>query len=771
MRIRYLSGVASWLSIRENVGKPLLSSLLHLGLLVLAMLYAAGLGLVQALTLTVLICFCSRGASRFAVKLGLEKSLISGFVLFLCGVIPFATFVVVLAGGIHSPVSIAVVIFALMLCGLGVVSRSGGVSKQNEGPWFSFLALVVVVSLVTKMWYFMVPVTVGIGIFALSQLLKNSLLNKRVTLMLQGAGIALILSGAVWAQNLSWHSWSEGSIFRTTDQYFRASLGVGVISFGVDENMGAASHPIRYHWLSEGFVNLLGRIGFLSPIDAVVRMSPILAALAAAAATYLLIVTAGGRRVQGVFGSLMISAFSVLLYSQGINILKTTEMGQFWGTPLFLFGVLLLYLMVEMDRGIAALIMVIWFPLLVMTNTTLGLAFACGTGVILVVSSIRGRVSYWCSALVLVGMFLTLQILRMTLLASTSLEAFTPQFRLDDPFGFAFAFGYDGQVGAEKAIVGLALLAVLWFQGGAALWIRIKGPSQRPRLFISLFTIGAIPPAFFFSILEGSDQYRFLKPILILGPVSLALAFDEMINVAKVMRGALLAACVILSVWLGRQVDILGKAFGDFEAMKPRVELSVLLIAIPLVVFISVFLAGKVKRFEALRSVRLVGIFGTFSLLVSMTAQLHLGPGQYSYATSLIGPSISNQKRIECLDFVRSATSRDSVVASYMWRFGADSMTEKWFLVSAVTQRRAFVDGPIYVENPQSDWIKLRQDITTRFVEVAPNYADRAVMLKAGVEYFVVDTRWTRRQSWQPYAERVYSNSDCIVLRLTKSNV
>ena len=267
--------------------------------------------------------------------------------------------------------------------------------------------------------------------------------------------------------------------------------------------------------------------------------------------------------------------------------------------------------------------------------------------------------------------------------------------------------------------------------------------------------------------MDGLEQYRFLNPILIIGPVSMALGWDEVRHVFKASR-ILLSGMLISGVLLGLQIDVLTKTFGNFEQLQPRLRFAAMLLVMPFLWFLLIRVIEKVGQDAAKPRVKAVGVFALFALVVPIAALVKKTPGQYDYAHQLIGPSFTNAHQIECLDWVRNATDRTAVVASYMWRFGIDPSTEKWFLVSAVSERRTFVDGPMYVENPQSDALKLRQDITTRFVEIAPNYADRAVMLKAGVEYFIVDTRWTRRQTWEPYASRVFSNQDCIVLRLNK---
>lgn len=734
-------------------------------LLPFAVLVATGLPWTSALGLSVFIALCTISMRSVSRRMGGEGSFLEGLVFLFCAALPLLGFVVVLGGGMYSILSLCVVGLALLLVLFGAAGALRS-PQDFDATLLGFMTLIVLASLVSKMWYHLLPLTVGLAIFALTRrcLKPRSVVLDRAVV---GMSLLTVVGASWWSRQLSGTSWAEGTVFRTSDQYFRASLGIGTTTFGVDENMGAAGMPIRYHWLSEAFITMLGRFTQLSPLDAIVWLSPVAGSLAAIATTYALVRELGGRNRDALFGSLMISTFSVLLYSQGINILKTTEMGQLWGTPLFLFGVLLLHQVLRKPTLVMAICFVGWYPLLVMTNTTLGISFACGVGVVLLVAVFKRTVRLSIAGFLLVGLGAVLLVLQGSLLAPTSLEAFSPRIQLNDPFAFSVAFGYEDDNGWEKAAVGFAFLATLWFQGGAALGLRSRGKGQEARSFLFLFTIASMVPAFVINLMDGLEQYRFLNPILILGPVSIALCLTEILQVLTASRGVI-AGLVVSSILLGLQVDVLAKMFGSFDDLRPRVIYAAALVLVPLFWYLVINVISSRRAATKWINVQAIGVFGLFSLLVQVSALIKMAPGQYEYAHQLIGPSTSNAGRLACLEYVRDSTEKESVIASYMWRFGPEPSTEKWFLVSAVSERRTFVDGPIYIENPQSDALKLRQDITTRFVEIAPNYADRAVMLKAGVEYFIVDTRWTRRQTWQPYASRVFSNQDCIVLKLNK---
>ena len=734
--------------------------------LVSSSLFAIRFGVLQSLALALLLVVCATAVAGVLGSSVSQSSFVGGFVVLICGVAPGIVFVTVLLGGLSSvPAKIFLAFVGAVLLVLFVKNFSSG-SSSNEIEVLLPLLTVVLLSLVTKMWFFLTPLVAGLLLVCLVNWFSQRILNSNLRIAVRVFAWSALLGSALLSHLLSRAAFAEASIFRTTDQYFRASIGSGVVHFGIDENMGSAGQPIRYHWLSEGLVSFIGRLVGVSAIESVVWLSPFLGSLAAACTAYWLVNLFIQRKWHGVLGAVMLLVLSLLLYSQGINILKTTEMGQFWGTPLFLFGVGLLFLFLESRLSIVAFFLVLWFPLLVMTNTTLGLSFACGVGVLLVVEIFKSRIPFLKAVSIIGGLLVLLMVLRQTLLTSTSLEAFTPRFGWDDPFGFSFAFGYTGFNPMGKIVIGLAFLAALWFQGGGAVGLRSSTPIESSRSQLAIFAASAMLPAFFFSVLDGSDQYRFLKPLLIIGPISFALASEEVVRVLRTRMVLNLSILFASALALGFQADVLAKSFGGLRAMFPRVSYVLLFVGVPLMLFLANWLVWRKDREGP--QLRLFGFMGLFSLVVSSSALIFGLPGQVEYARTIEAPSVVNAKRIACLHHLKELTDREEIIASNMWRYSDDVNSEKWFIVSAVTERRTLVDGPFYVENPQSESLKNRMAVTEAFASDSSIKSSLETLQIAGVEYFVVDTRWTRRQSWQPYAERIYSNSDCIVLRLNE---
>jgi hypothetical protein len=100
-----------------------------------------------------------------------------------------------------------------------------------------------------------------------------------------------------------------------------------------------------------------------------------------------------------------------------------------------------------------------------------------------------------------------------------------------------------------------------------------------------------------------------------------------------------------------------------------------------------------------------------------------------------------------------------------MWRWGADGFTEKWYIASAVAERRTYLDGPLYVQNPRPDWLTERAALTNRFA-ATPTTRDLETLIKTGVEYFVVDKVWPHTTSWSGIGSVRFDNKSCTVVEL-----
>jgi len=269
---------------------------------------------------------------------GIAAALLGGMTV----VFPSVVFAVVLGGGVTSVTG--VIAGLVMLAILAFVGRrSGSLSDRQDGSWSdaSWLLAISLVGLATRMWVFVLPYAAALAFVLVVQWYaqRKSAVVGRVVYPL---GWVFVIIGAVWSSVLARDPASEGLIFRSADQYWRSSLGSAVIRFGVTDHPGAVGYPVRYHWLGEAQMGFLGLLSNTPIVDIVVRFSALGATFAAVLGVFVLARQIGLGRLEGYFAAILLAVLSTLLYSYGLNILKTTEMGQLWGTAFFLNGIALL---------------------------------------------------------------------------------------------------------------------------------------------------------------------------------------------------------------------------------------------------------------------------------------------------------------------------------------------------------------------------------------------------------------------------------------------
>jgi hypothetical protein len=102
-----------------------------------------------------------------------------------------------------------------------------------------------------------------------------------------------------------------------------------------------------------------------------------------------------------------------------------------------------------------------------------------------------------------------------------------------------------------------------------------------------------------------------------------------------------------------------------------------------------------------------------------------------------------------------------------MWRWDDDKATEKWYIATAVAERRSLLDGPLFVQNDREPWLQDRADLTMRFAS-QPTLVDFRELRSFDVEYFVADKERSANASWEGYGTVIFSNDTCDVLELAQ---
>jgi hypothetical protein len=738
-------------------------------------LVAVGLSL-QA-SLAILVVFGS--ASVLAMGILSRSSSSSdqrGVELLLVGmtvVVPTVVFFLAVGGGAFSVLGV--------LAALGIVvafcvvfatrqrPRSRASFNESEIYWLLVISLI---SLATKMWTFVLPF---VGALVLAMWLHRNWVRGRTEMRPRSfiLGGLIVAMGSFASHMLARNPTSEGMIFRSLDQYWRTSLGSSVIKHGLADHPGAVGFPVRYHWLSEAQMGFLGLVSGAQILDIVIRFSALGATFGAACGVFVLARRMGLTRGAGYFAAVLLTTLSTLLYSYGLNILKTTEMGQLWGTASMLAAFFFLLRFLDSRGVFDGAVFLLAVLLLTMINTTLGTVLAGASVLTLLFCAVTTDVRRLRLVVGAGGVVGIMLMLSMTLLSSPSEFNYSPVYGFGALFDYAPVFGYRGTNERVKLVTAIALIATMWFQSGASLGIRhlrqrILGNKDAHRAFelTALVGIGLASVV----VIGGYEQYRFLLPILIVGPLATAGVLSSVRSQADAVPRSVLVALVLSSGAIGFFViRFMSKAFGEAEFMQPRFLFVAVMMLNPIVWWIITRLWLRLRGDSSL-GIPQVSVFLVLASVVTLV--VHTGRetyAQFQYSRTLAAPSVANAERSTCLEFVKNESASDAIIASTMWRFGADEFAEKWYIATAVSERRSYLDGPLYVQNPRSEWLAARVELTKRFAE-APDADDLAELRSWNVKYFIVDKAWPHTDDWAGFGSVLFGNPSCAVVALNNAS-
>jgi len=624
------------------------------------------------------------------------------------------------------------------------------------------LAVVVLIGLIVQMWVFLTPlliamiVALSVAHFAVQGGLKTQALVLSV----------VVAVGSAFSHRLATRVDSEGLIFRSADQYWRAALSNASFRFGLGDHPGAIGHPIRYHWLSESMMGGLAALTNSDAIHVVVRVSGPLAVSLAALAVYQLARICDLSKAEGLLSSVLMVVTSTFLYSLGINALKTTEMGQLWGTPFFLIGMIQLVCFFRSPTRRTGLSLLWVLPLTIMTNVTLGLVLGA-TSALACLHLFFLRKAMKVVATVALSVAVIFLLLSRTLLDSSSAGNAAPRIGVHDLFGYSYVFGYNGTNQIVKMAVAFVFLLILWFQSGAFLPHQLTAFRQSLDSFWMVYVYAVLSAIVLGSVTDigNFEQYRFLITILILGPVlaarNLRFLKIEIRHASKSFIVLAMAAATVLS-WNAR--DFLQKSFGDAEFMIQRVTFTLILTTAPLLLW---GLSRGLKRFQPrFGALSLASLSLVYFLTAGVIHTSREFVAQYRYASAIESPTTAQAARLQCLLSLRGMSDESDRFASTMWRWSDEYFSEKWYIATAISERRSYLDGPLYVAEPRLKWLQDRVDLTLRFAE-APSIDDLNELLRWGVTWFVADKNWTTTNDWSNVGVVEMENDACVLVRLS----
>jgi hypothetical protein len=652
-------------------------------------------------------------------------------------------------------------VFCLLGRGIHLLKHQ---TRDSTGPNTStsdilHWSLLTSIAITALGWSSLFYYSLALVLVVVTQRLVKGGFNNALSVSLVALG--LIVSWSVRRNN-------EGQFWLSFDQLFRSSVAEGLPQWGRHDFVAATGTSFSYHWLGEATSGVIARFAGFSAVDGVTKVLPTLAIVFSLSA----LVQLGNRlsfsRQEVLAGSLL----TIFLCHE----FQIYSIGSLWGFVMFLIGLDSLERFRRETSGALRTRLLLPIALigitvvLTLTQSTLGLYFLVLTGVLL--GTVMLKTSQLRPDFLAVVTFQSVVIywLRITLLAGAEGNVWQPSVSIRNVLQFR---GLDLYFGDQWIIVVvtslLFLLTVSQMMTGFGLTTWRQFRSHEIFLAFVASVVSSLLLANFFSI-GGPDaqQARFLSPLVVFGTfISLLFFIHAVVNHPfQNTDGIKLAETVAAAlVTIGLLLYIKDAIYVQKLSLQRSVGVALFVAGLQMILLGLLLLRRRIVdklRLHFFVTLLIGGLIfvGHSRVLLKITNAL---PRSIDRQREEVFTGTTETQ--ECLKFVRDETPRVAIVASNWLRIPHPSLQEKYFLVTAWTQRRAYIDGPIYVSNPRTKIIEERVATSYEFAESATELAFNALQ-QANVSFFIVDKKQTTITSWEPYATPMFERSSCLILQL-----
>jgi len=610
-----------------------------------------------------------------------------------------------------------------------------------------------------------------------------ALLLSRCIRSLSAVKFALTTSKAVVALGYLLSFWAEKSMasqyWLSADQLFRTTIAAGLSTWGYTDFAGAVGTTLNYQWLGESTAGVIARFSLASAAEGTAVITPAIGLHVSALALRKIATQLEFEPKVAVIGTFI----TILLCKE----FEVFSIGSLWGLSLFLIAVSIINQIilgtkqVEWPARGPSVSLVLLTPFVTLAQSTLGLLLLVMTGLIGAYYLIRRRKIALYFIAICTTQLSVILILRTTLLVDGLTVVYTPTFSPNNILQFRGLNLYNGDNRVFVVVVSVLFLMLLTQTGAGFLLL------DKRRLTNPVFRIGMTASVIAGLLLANgvaiggseSQQSRFLSPLVVLVTLVSSLLIVEELTRLRAHRspgstGWLSFAMLIATLLL---VTVLGVAIYSMEWSMERSFGIALMVVLGQLIFVTLWFTrhksssrGHVRPFTLAVSL-LALMFMSHARNISNLVDLQASAKAPSREVEFLG----SRGTRDCLAEIRENTSRETIIATNWFRTPPPSRRPKYFLVSAWTERRVFLDGPEYVRNTTGGitgdnsrgllWLDERYQATDNFAERASGEAYE-VLRAADVEYFVFETYMPAPPTWEPYAEVIFERDSCKILKL-----
>ena len=638
-------------------------------------------------------------------------------------------------------------------------------AKQSRDSSIYELLLVVSIALILRGWSHLIFITVPIF---LSLLMKSKVsaikIGKRGLIVFRGFFWIAIFVGS-WAAHVSVQPMSS-RFWISYDQVFRAAMATGLTRWGwTDSNFGTG-HAVTYHWLTEAVAGLFARIAGLGEARVVTSILPAFGILFGAAAVIQLL-RCFNLRIQTV---LYITVVFLTIESS----FELFSIGTLWGASIFLTGVALFLQSAAENRWSYRILLFLLLPFLsLLSQSALGLSLVLCFVLTQIVISGKGIIPARLAMQNLLLLGVPTLILQQTLFKKTKTLSSSGLINLDNFLNFPSLSIPLGRlpessfldVQANSFLFFLLLITTytigFWFRP-ASLMSKIWQVFVAVQFFSSLFLLN------FFNL--GSYSGKFLVAINVLGLLAGLVTIGRFLEAMSIIQIVTLSVAALSALQVTRLIVL---QVSDLETNANNAYAIIGIFTLFIVSILALF-TGRTNLTESRRGFVAKPLFVLFFIGLYLFIWPRQAVPQTIRQSVLSSPRdhtffLEDKNVRNCLDFIRTNTPSNAVIATSMWRLPGLS-DERYVLTSLLSQRRTLVDGPVFdhVKWPSRAYFEELKNVHTSFGNSLDDES-HAQLVKLGASYFVLDTRYENPdRTWTSKANQdvVFDTPRCSVIKL-----
>jgi hypothetical protein len=672
----------------------------------------------------------------------------------------------------------SIVLLIIVATSQSAKSRFLKIEIEKQDPLlFDALILSATVGL-SFWWWWTLPVVAGLLI--IKHLLANSIRSKHYGLTILGGiatiGIVLLAS---YLKNLN-----NGWWLFSYDQIFSESLSISLANWGPNDNIQLAGSNISYHWFALAWAGITTQGAAIGSWVMVTKILPICALIGVVSLLWSISTRLSNSRfvpIATVFGFSLISNPFIFQPSKFIHS------PTFYFSMVWLLAFSLFFLDGVKQKG--------WYKyvfLIVMYCSAL--AGKVSTGAV-----IFGAVAFslFCVTVVYRGnkMLIRYHATVLFLLVATTLLVYLFMFDSEtigsnalrlDPFQLAPTLGIFNSESA-LAVRFIALLVVLlsflpmllspffillrpWFEESVA------------HLYFSGLTLAGFFGIVLFNHDGGSQLYFLLAamttaPILItyvaeFGFVKYRTYFSTQ-KLATIVLSGVTIAIIVERYW---RESIFG---GESQRQIGVSKVTLILVAFMTSLVVALFLSRAQRpRPDGVKKHQ---FFGWLVFMILVSSSLSHGVFQRVETTINFANKIEEDRsspdlmtgsdaHIDALVWLKNNSELNDIVSVNRFCIpGIDTCVSKWFLVTALTHRRALIEGGYIDATDPPDWAKEKVKYSIEFAE-SPDSTNHQWLVDQKVTWVVVDrsAQVSGLRNWEPFGVLAYTNEFVTIIKLNK---